>query len=62
MIHPKHLEVAIYDALQSQLTNESKPMAVLIFAEMSEKITLGADAYITLLALCTRIMMECNFK
>jgi len=62
MIHPKHLELSIYDALQSKLANESKPLAVLIFAEQSDKILRGADAYISLLALCTRIMMECEFK
>ena len=62
MIHPKQLEVAIYKALEERLTNESKPMAVLIFAEYSGKIMYGADPNITLLALCTRVMMECNFK
>ena len=60
-LHPKHLEATIYKALQTALKDESKPMAVLIFAEYSDKITAGADPSITLLALCTRIMMECSF-
>jgi len=61
-VHPKHLEASIYKSLQDSLTNESKPMAVLIFSEYSDKIMSGADPNITLLALCTRIMMECQFK
>ena len=60
-LHPKHLEATIYKSLQDKLNNESKPMAVLIFGEYSDKITHGADPSITLLALCTRIMMECSF-
>ena len=60
-LHPKHLESSIYKSLEAKLTNESKPMAVLIFAEYSDKITAGADPSITLLALCTRVMMECTF-
>lgn len=61
-LHPRHLESSIYKALQSELKDNSKPMAVLIFAEYSDKITAGADPYITLLALCTRLMMETEFK
>ena len=61
-IHPKQLEGSIYKALQSALKNEAKPMAVLIFAEYSDKILSGADPSITLLALCTRLMMECPFN
>jgi len=61
-IHPKQLEGSIYKSLQSELEDQSKPMAVLIFAEYSDKITSGADPSITLLALSTRIMMECQFK
>ena len=60
-IHPKQLEGSIYKALQSALKNEAKPMAVLIFAEYSDKILSGADPSITLLALCTRVMMGCQF-
>ena len=60
-LHPKQLEGSIYKSLQGSLQNESKPMAVLIFAEYSDKILSGADPSITLLALCTRIMMECQF-
>ena len=60
-LHPKQLEGSIYKSLQGSLQNESKPMAVLIFAEYSDKILNGADPSITLLALCTRIMMECQF-
>ena len=61
-IHPKQLEANIYKSLQSALDNQSKPLAVLIFSEYSDKITSGADPNITLLALCTRIMMEVQFK
>ena len=60
-IHPKHLEASIYKSLQSKLDNQSKPMAVLIFGEYSDKIMSGADPSITLLALCTRVMMECQW-
>ena len=61
-IHPRKLEVDIYKALQNHLLDEAKPMTVLIFAEYSDKIEAGADPSITLLALCTRIMMEASFK
>lgn len=61
-LHPKHLEATIYKSLQDKLSNESKPMAVLIFSEYSDKIMSGADPSITLLAICTRIMMECSFS
>ena len=61
-IHPKKLEIDIYKALQSHLTDASKPQAVLIFAEYSDKITTGADPSITLLALSTQLMMECQWK
>jgi len=60
-VHPKQLEATIYKALQDTLDNQSKPLAVLIFGEYSDKIMSGADPSITLLALCTRIMMECQF-
>ena len=60
-VHPKQLEANIYKALQTSLNQQSRPMAVLIFSEYSDKIMSGADPNITLLALCTRIMMECNF-
>ena len=61
-IHPKKLEMDIYKSLQPQLQDASKPQAVIIFAEYSDKITTGADPSITLLALCTQLMMECSFK
>ena len=61
-IHPKKLEMDIYKSLQSHLEDASKPQAVLIFAEYSDKITTGADPSITLLALATQLMMEVNFK
>ena len=61
-VHPKYLESSIYQALQAHLQDESKPMAVLIFAEYSDKLLHGANPTITLLALCTRIMMECKFR
>ena len=61
-VHPKKLEMDIYKSLQPQLEDSSKPQAVLIFAEYSDKITSGADPSITLLALATQLMMECTFK
>lgn len=61
-IHPKYLEAGIYKALQPVLEDESKPMAVLIAAEYSDKLQSGSNPTITLLAMCTRIMMECKFK
>lgn len=61
-VHPKKLEMDIYKALQPQLADQSKPQAVLIFAEYSDKILSGADPSITLLALCTQLMMECSWK
>ena len=61
-IHPKKLEVDIYKALQSHLADASKPQAVLIFAEYSDKIMSGADPSITLLALATQLMMELTWK
>ena len=60
-IHPKQLEGSIYKSLQKSLDNQSKPRAVLIFGEYSHKIMAGADPSITLLALCTEVMMECTF-
>ena len=60
-IHPKQLEMSIYKSLQTRLDNQSKPQAVLIFGEYSNKIMSGSDPSITLLALCTQIMMECHF-
>jgi hypothetical protein len=61
-IHPKKLEMDIYKALQPHLADSSKPQAVLIFAEYSDKITTGADPSITLLALATQLMMELQWK
>ena len=61
-IHPKKLEMDIYKALQTHLEDASKPQAVLIFAEYSDKITSGADPSITVLALVTQLLRECNYK
>ena len=61
-IHPKKLEMDIYKSLQPHLSDQSKPQAVLIFGEYSHKMTSGADPSITLLALCTQLMMECSWK
>tara|TARA_B100000073_G_scaffold324976_1_gene308357 strand:- start:107 stop:961 length:855 start_codon:yes stop_codon:yes gene_type:complete len=61
-IHPKQLEMNIYKSLQNTLVDESKPQAVVTFGEYSSKIMSGADPSITLLALCTEIMMNCSFK
>ena len=60
-IHPKQLERSIYKVLQNVLQDDSKPVAVLYFAEYSDKIMNGADPSITLLALCTQIMRDCKF-
>ena len=59
--HPKQLERSIYKVLQNTLQDDSKPVAVLYFAEYSDKIMNGADPSITLLALCTQIMRDCKF-
>ena len=61
-IHPKQLEMNIYKALEPKLVDECKPDTVLCFAKYSDKILLGADPSITLLALCTELMMGCKFK
>ena len=61
-IHPKQLEMTIYKSLQKYLVDDSKPQAVVTFGEYSSKIMSGADPSITLLALCTEIMMNCSFK
>ena len=61
-IHPKKLELDLYKAIQPHLTDQSKPQAVLIFAEYSDKITSGADPSITLLALATQLMMQATWK
>ena len=61
-IHPKKLEVDIYKSLQSSITDNSKPTAVLLFGSYSHKIMQGADPSITLLALCTELMTELTFK
>ena len=61
-VHPKKLEIDIYNSLQNHLEDASKPQAVLIFAEYSDKIMSGADPSITLLALVTQVMMECKWK
>lgn len=61
-IHPKKLESDIYKSVQPHLVDQSKPQAVLIFAEYTDKITNGADPFITLLALVTQLMMECTWK
>ena len=61
-IHPKKLEMDIFKAIQPKLTDQSKPQAVMIFAEYSNKIMTGADPSITLLALTTQLMMECQWK
>jgi replication factor C small subunit len=61
-VHPRVLERNLYKALEDKVQDESKPQAVLIFAEYSDKITRGADPSITLLALATQLMMELNWK
>ena len=61
-IHPRQLEKGIYNSLQKSLVDQSKPLAVLIFGQYSDKIDSGADPSITLLALVTEIMQECTFK
>ncbi|QIN96744.1 replication factor C small subunit / DNA polymerase clamp loader subunit [Synechococcus phage S-N03] len=60
-LHPRQVERELYSALQPHLTNQGKVSAVLAFGEYSHKITAGADPVITLLALATTLMMECEF-
>ena len=57
-LHPRQVESSLYRALQNQITNQSKPQAVLIFGEYSHKLMSGADPCITLLALCAQLMVE----
>ena len=61
-VHPKQIERELYWTLQSHLTNDSKPQAVVLFGQYTDKILRGADPFITLLALCTEVMMGCEFK
>lgn len=61
-IHPKKLEQDIYKAIQPHLEDQSKPQAVVIFAEYTNKLSTGADPCITLLALSTQLMMDCTWK
>ena len=61
-VHPRVIERNLYKALEEKLVDASKPQAVLIFAEYSDKITRGADPSITLLALATQLMMELQWK
>lgn len=60
-LHPRQVERELYSALQPHLTNEGKVNATLAFGEYSHKIGQGADPVITLLALATTVMMECEF-
>ncbi len=61
-VHPRVIERNLYKALEERLVDASKPQAVLIFAEYSDKITRGADPSITLLALATQLMMELQWS
>ena len=61
-LHPKVLESQLYKAVQKAVVDQSKPTAVLLFGQYSDKIDKGADPSITILALVTEIMMECQFK
>ena len=61
-IHPRAVESMIYKSVQQKCTDASKPQAVMIFNEYSYKMESGADPSITLLALCTQLMMEMQWK
>jgi hypothetical protein len=61
-VHPRVIERNLYKSLEEKIVDSSKPQAVLIFAEYSDKITRGADPSITLLALATQLMMELQWK
>ena len=60
-LHPKQIERDLYKSLQPMLTNSGKVNCVLIFGEYSHKIMAGADPAITLLALATEVMTNCEF-
>jgi len=60
-LHPRQVERELYSALQPHLTDQGKVSATLAFGEYSHKLGLGADPVITLLALATTLMMECDF-
>lgn len=61
-LHPAVIERKLYRGLEERVQDSSKPQAVLIFAEYSDKIGRGADPSITLLALATQLMMEMKWK
>ena len=61
-VNPRWIETSIYRYLIPELQDASKPVAVLVFAEYGPNLFSGASPTITLLALCTRLMTECQFK
>ena len=61
-IHPKQIERELYWSLQPHLTNGGKVSAVIAFGKYSHKIMQGADPAITLLALATELMVDCEWE
>lgn len=61
VLNPRQVERELYSAIEPQLTGQGKASAVLCFGRYSHRIGLGADPVITLTALATELMMECEF-
>jgi len=52
----------IYEGINSTLTKQSIPQAVLVLAEYQYKAAFVADHEINLTACLTELMMHCEFK
>ena len=61
-LNPTEVQRELYNALDDKLVGDQKAVAVMVFAEYAKNMATGADPLITLVALCTTLMSECNFK
>ena len=61
-LNPTEVQRELYTSLDSHLVGDQKAVALLVFAEYAKNMASGADPLITLAALCTSLMSECNFK
>ena len=60
-MHPLQIQSELFHSLMSpsgRLTNMGRPAASLIFGNYAQRISQGADPYITLTALVTELMMD----
>ena len=62
LANPRWVEASLYRYLIPELKDESKPVAVLLFSQYGPNLFTGSSPTITLLALCTELMRECQFK